>query len=159
MKIWDKLGDNAPNIQALAAIISALLTLGAVIGVKVQIDASAAQQQQQAARDIYREFLNLSLSKPEFSKPDLCAIKGTPQEDAYEEYVEFMLYTFEQMLAASSDWESALSARLEDHKAYLCPITDWQGYTPPVLSLMNKFKAESCKDPIPACAEKGADSQ
>jgi hypothetical protein len=62
-----------------------------LIGIKVQIDANARQQQEQSARDIYREFLNLSISKPEFADPDYCAIKGRSNAGAYENYVEYML--------------------------------------------------------------------
>ena len=86
----------------------------------MQIDASARQQREQSARDIYREYLNLSIfQNPNFSNPDYCAIEGTANEGAYEDYVEYLLYTSEQVLAAMPDWEPTLSARLTPHKELL----------------------------------------
>ena len=71
---------NAKALQAVAAIVTAFAALAALIGIKVQIDANMKQQQVQSARDIYREFLNLSISKPEFAQPDYCTIKDSTNE-------------------------------------------------------------------------------
>ena len=73
------LESNSRALQALAGLITALLALLALIGVKWQIDASFDSQREQSARDIYREFLNLSISNPEFADPDYCALKASPK--------------------------------------------------------------------------------
>ena len=62
--------------QVLASIVTALVALAALIGVKVQIDAAARSQQEQSAREIYREFLNLSIGNPQFAEPDLLCVQG-----------------------------------------------------------------------------------
>lgn len=160
MRLWDRLGQNAPAIQALGVILTVLLTLGAVVGVKLQIDASARLQREQSARDIYREFLNLSISRTDLSEPDVCTFVTRPQQEAYASYVEYLLYTAEQTLTASPDWESALNVRLKDHRKYLCEVDDWSAYTPEVQTMMKSFRAEECKAPIPECPEDGgADSE
>ena len=140
-------------VQAVAAIATVLIALAALIGVKFQIDATARTQQEQSARDIYREFLNLSISKPEFADPDYCAIAGTPQQAAYENYVEYLLYTSEQMLAVSPEWEGALSGHLEAHGHYLCGVSDWTGYPQNVEVMVAKVRAKICPRLQKPCAQ------
>jgi hypothetical protein len=152
MSVKEKLQEYAPAIQAACAIITALLTLAAVVGVKLQIDASARQQREQSARDIYREYLNLSISRPELADPDYCKLMSGPQQEAYMSYVEYLIYTSEQLLASDPEWESGLSIRLNDHRQQLCQIEDWSPYTPSVQGMMTRFQAKSCKTPFPECS-------
>ena len=149
MKKW--LEDRAKVLQALAAIVTICAAVAALVGVKVQIDANARQQREQSARDIYREYLNLSIAKPEFSNPDYCAITGTPNEGAYEDYVEYLLYTSEQVLAAMPDWEPTLSARLTPHKELLCGEANWGEETAAVRTMIGKFRARQCKGFVSGC--------
>ncbi len=142
---------HANAVQGIAAMATALIALSALIGVKVQIDAAARTQQEQSARDIYREFLSLSISKPEFAEPDHCAIKGSPQEAAYRNYVDYLLYTSEQMLAVSPDWESALAEHLEAHEQYLCGVSDWSSYTDSVEAMVTKVKTRICAKAVTHC--------
>jgi hypothetical protein len=147
---FDKHGN---AVQGIAAIATALIALSALIGIKVQIDAAAKTQQEQSARDIYREFLNLSISKPEFSEPDYCAIKGGPQEAAYKNYVDYLLYTSEQMLSVSPEWEATLSEHLEAHEQYLCGVTDWSGYPENVAAMVKGVKGKVCAKALAECGQ------
>lgn len=149
MKKW--LEAHAKALQALGAIVTMAAAVAALVGVKVQIDANARQQREQSARDIYREYLNLSIAKPEFSNPDYCAIQGTANEAAYEDYVEYLLYTSEQVLAAMPDWEPTLSARLVPHKELLCSEGDWNDEAPAVWAMIRRFKARQCKGFVSRC--------
>ncbi len=135
-------------IQAVTAILTVSLALLALVGVKLQIDASARIAREQSARDIYREFLNLSINKPEFTDPDYCTIVGTPAEAAYESYVEYMLYTAEQSIAADPDWQSVFKPVMMTHRDYLCTISDWSGYSGDVEDMGQAFKAKQCAKPI-----------
>ncbi len=108
MRKW--IETRAKALQAMAAIVTMTAAVAALVGVKVQIDANARQQRKQSARDIYREYLNLSISKPDFSNPDYCALSGTAIKGAYEDYVEYLLYTSEQVLSAMPDWEPTFGA-------------------------------------------------
>lgn len=139
-------------LQGVGSILTILIAAGALIGVKVQIDAAARIQQEQSARDIYREFLNLSISKPEFTDPDYCAIKDGPQEAAYQNYVEYLLYAAEQMLAVSPEWEQALEPQLGAHSQYICSVSDWSGYPDRVEQLVSQVKAKSCTKAVTACS-------
>ena len=150
MKKW--LETNFKALQALAAIVTMLAAVAALVGVKLQIDANARQQREQSARDIYREYLNLSISKPEFSNPDYCAIEGTAVDRAYEDYVEYLLYTSEQVLSAMPDWEPALSARLTPHKELLCSESDCGEETMAVQIMIRRFKAKQCPKFATVCA-------
>lgn len=147
---FDKHGNAA---QGIAAIATAFIALSALIGVKLQIDAAARTQQEQSARDIYREFLNLSINKPEFAEPDYCTIKGTPQEPAYKNYVDYLLYTSEQMLSVSPEWESTLAEHLEPHEQYLCGATNWSGYPDNVSAMIIRAKGKLCTKSVTDCGK------
>lgn len=135
-------------IQAVTAIVTVLLALSALVGVKLQIDASARLQREQSARDIYREFLSLSISKPEFAAPQYCAIIGSPAEAAYESYVEYMLYTAEQSISANPDWQPVFETTMIAHRDYLCTISEWSGYSGEVEEMGRAFKAKQCATPV-----------
>lgn len=135
-------------IQAITAILTVSLAVLALVGVKLQIDATARLQREQSARDIYREFLNLSISKPEYTDPNYCAITGTPAEAAYESYVEYMLYTAEQSIAADPDWQSVFEPTMIAHRDYLCTISEWSGYSGEVEEMGRAFKAKQCATPV-----------
>lgn len=151
MKRW--LERHAGALQALAAMVTSFAAIAALIGVKVQIDANARQQREQSARDIYREFLNLSISKPEFADPDYCAIKGGPAEGAYEDYVEYMLYTADQTISAGPEWEATIADHLGRHRAYLCGQQDWTDDSPEIQGLIARFRARNCQSVAPACPQ------
>jgi hypothetical protein len=135
---------HAAAIQSIGTILTALIAIAALVGVKWQIDASARIQQEQSARDIYREFLSLSISRPEFSQPNYCAIRSTPQAPAYESYVEYMLYTAEQLIHVAPDWTPVFESYLSDHRVFICQTEDWNGYTEAVSTLIDAYRARAC---------------
>ena len=142
----------APALQALSAIGALVAVVGGIVGIRVQLNASAQMQREQSARDIYREFLNISISQTKFAAPDYCAIRETADEAAYENYVQYMLYTSEQVLTALPDWETTMSDHLSDHKELLCSEADWSGDTPQVQGLINRFRAKECKALKSSCS-------
>ncbi len=144
---------HANTVQGMTALATALIALSALIGVKVQIDSAAQNQKEQSARDIYREFLTLSISKPEFTEPDYCAIKASPEEAAYKSYVDYLLYTSEQILSVSRDWEGALSDHLEAHDQYLCSISDWSNYPDTVSTMVKRVKTKICSKAVAPCEQ------
>jgi hypothetical protein len=150
---FDWFETHAKTIQGISALVTLFIALAALIGVKVQIDAAARTQQEQSARDIYREFLNLSISKPEFADPDYCTIKGGAQETAYKNYVEYLLYTSEQMLFVSPEWESALSDHLSAHAGYLCGVPNWSAYPDNVRGLVGRLKGKICVQTVTDCGQ------
>jgi multidrug efflux pump subunit AcrB len=144
-KIMNWFDRHTKSFQAITGIVTMLIAVAALIGVKVQIDASARLQREQSARDIYREFLNLSINQSKFAAPDYCAIRGSPDEAGYENYVQYMLYTSEQVLTALPDWETTMADHLNDHKELLCSESDWSGDTPQAQRLINRFRAKKCR--------------
>lgn len=140
---------NAPSIEALAALITALVAVAALIGVKLQLDAQERLQQAQSARDIYREFLALSIQHPQFAEPDTCALPDD-QRPAYEAYAEYMFYTAEQVLGQTPDWAGVFEDTFSTHTQYICTRIDWSGYTDEVAALIRKVQVTQCTD-IPPC--------
>lgn len=149
MNYWLEL--NSKALQGLGAIVMAVAAVAALVGVKVQIDSNARQQREQSARDIYREFLNLSISKPELASPDYCAIKGSANAGAYENYVEYMLYTTDQLLAVSPEWELTMTEHFAGHRDYLCAQQDWSDDSEEVRAIVARFHARQCKGLKPSC--------
>ena len=135
---------NAASIEAASALVTACVAVIAVFGVKWQIDANAAQQASQSARDIYREHLTLSVANPQFSEPDVCTLLASDQSPAYEAYVDHLLYTAEQILDTQSEWQDTISERLDPHADYFCAADNWQGYTPAVAALIADTRATHC---------------
>ncbi len=144
-KIWLWLGANHHSIQALTAILAGLLAIVAIVGVKWQIDAASILQKEQSARDIYREYLNISMAKPEFSNPDFCEISASPQYPAYESYMAYTLYTAEQVFALGDGWKQVMQSEIEPHVEYLCsPDFQPDDYDPKVQELTANIRAKQC---------------
>lgn len=141
----EKLNRNAGAVQAISAILTVLLAFAALVGVKWQINAADQIQRAQSARDIYREYLNVAINKPEFSQADYCKITNTPQEAAYENFVEYLLYTAEQTISIDAEWTDTFSQSLKDHAQYICTISDTSGYADSVAALISQVKSENCK--------------
>ncbi len=150
MKRW--LERHARAFQSLGALVTAVVAVAALIGIKVQIDANTRVQQEQSARDIYREFLNLSIARPELADPDYCALQGTAVAGAYANYVEYMLYTADQLLAVSPDWEETMVEHATGHRAYLCAQSDWSDDSPAIRAFMGRFQADQCGGIQPDCS-------
>jgi hypothetical protein len=144
---------NSAALQALGAVLTALIALAALVGVKLQVDAGERQSRVQSARDIYREFLNLSIARPELADPDHCAIPGSSLEAPYENYLEYALYTAEQLRTVSPEWDATMLDHLAPHRAAICEQADWTDDTPGVQALVAQFKARECQTPVEPCAE------
>ena len=136
---------NNKAVTAISGVLTAILALGAIVGVKVQIDGTARIQREQSARDIYREFLSLSVQKPEFAVPDYCVLSKSSQFAAYQAYVDYLLYTGEQVLSVDSDWSATIDEALKPHALYLCDIEEGETYPDTdVEALVNKLRVAEC---------------
>jgi hypothetical protein len=141
---------NSDALQAIAAIVTAAVAIVALIGIKFQVDASYRVQREQSAKEIYRELLNLSIANPDFAAPDYCALKQSPKFPAYESFVDYVLYTAEQVIDMDLSWSATIEAHLEAHADYICSSETNGQYAPAVEALLNSFKAHSCKT-VTAC--------
>jgi hypothetical protein len=117
---------------------------------------SSRQQRRQSAREIYREFVKLSIEKPDLAAPDYCAIKTseTLKDDTeYENFIEFQLYASEQILAELPEWEATMDKRLAPHTELLCSEESWSGDTDDVRAMIGRFRKSSCAGFKSACAD------
>jgi len=140
MLIWCK--RHLQGIQTIAALVTAAAALAAVVFVPWQIAANERTSREQAAREIYREFLSISIQRPELTTRDFCALTDPVQRAAYESYVDYLLYTAEQVMDLNpSDWDGAITARLRSHQSYLCTFhqTDLDALTPAVALLVGRL--------------------
>jgi hypothetical protein len=118
--VLDWLRRNSEALEALGGIATAFAALTALIIIPYQVAQSDRIQRDQTAREIYREFLNLTVQKPDLANADYCALTDAGQKTAYTAYVEYLVYTAEQMVDTSPDWRGPMASYLEDHMAYLC---------------------------------------
>ena len=101
MRNW--LTRNAEPLEAVGAIATAFAALTALVVIPYQVAQADRIQRDQTAREIYREFLSLTVQKPELANADYCAMKDPKEQTAYAAYVEYLLYTSEQMIDTSPD--------------------------------------------------------
>lgn len=120
MTLRDWLTRNSEALGAVGAIATAFAALTALVVIPYQVGQADLIQRDQTGREIYREFLNLTVQKPELANADYCAIRDETQRTAYSAYVEYMVYTAEQMVGISDDWRKPMAAYLADHTSYLC---------------------------------------
>lgn len=143
----------AQVIQTASALVMAGAALAAAVFVPLQIAANDRTSREQAAREIYREFLNISIQRPDLARPGTCLPADPVQRAAYESYVDYLLYTAEQVLDLDpEDWRATIAARLAGHSAYLCSFDsdDRDAMTPAVAALVGDLQAD-CATPAPSC--------
>lgn len=150
MMLWLKRHSEA--LQAMGALLTAAIAVIALIAVKYQVDASARIQREQSARDIYREFLSLSVANPDLAAPDHCAVTSGPREASYFSYVDYMLYAAEQSLALDPGLSVNFTHYLQSHPVALCNLTDPQLdlYEESLAVLIRDIRPAPCP-PEPAC--------
>jgi hypothetical protein len=144
---------HAEAIGAAGAIVMALAAVAAAILVPMQIAANDRTSREQAAREIYREFLNITIQRPDLADPAACAPADPARARAYEAYVDYLLYTAEQVLDLSQDeWEETIAARLAPHRPYLCRFDadDLATMTAPVAALVRSV-ATGCEGAPSPC--------
>jgi hypothetical protein len=127
---------NAEALEAVGAIATAFAALTALVVIPYQVASADRIQRDQTAREIYREFLNLTVQKPELANADFCTLKDPKEQTAYAAYVEYLLYTSEQMIDTSPDWRAPMASYLEDHMAYLCSEGVWDAQSPDIRDLV-----------------------
>ena len=77
--MWTCIKANAHAREALGAVLVAVFALAALIGVKLQVDATSQLQKEQAAREIYSEFLALSVRQPALAAGGYCDRRDATQ--------------------------------------------------------------------------------
>lgn len=113
---------NSDALSAFGGLATGVAALAALIIIPYQIGQADLIQRDQTAREIYREFLNLTVQKPELAHADYCSMKDANQITAYSAYVDYLVYTAEQMIDTSPSWKGPMARYLDDHLAYLCEI-------------------------------------
>ena len=159
---WDALKRNAPQIQAMGAIATMCAAVIGLLVIQIQINASARQQREQSARDIYREYVKFAAEKPDLASPDYCAILATPTEVddiQYDNFLQFQLYMSEQVLEELPGWEGTLDRHLTPHRELLCSDPNGSGESADVRMLLTRFRAKHCTDFKPSCGEAEGDTQ
>ena len=145
------LSRNAPAVEAGAALVTALVAVAALIGVKIQLDEADRLQRAQSAREAYRAHLALAATLPDFARPrDGCGLIVSDRGGAYAAYVDHLIYSAEQMLEVAEGWQDTFLAHLLDHRDYLCAETGPEGETEGTERLLSRFRAMHCAD-APTC--------
>ena len=113
------------RVQTAAAVATALTAAAALVLIPMQRAEAERVQREQAAREIYREFLNLTVARPELAATDYCAVADDTERLRYQAYVEYLVHTGEQVVEISDDCALSVRGWLEDHGPYLCGPDLW----------------------------------
>jgi hypothetical protein len=138
------LSKNAEVVEAVAASVTAIMALAAIVGVGFQISANDELQAKQAARDTYRDFLRLSVEQRAVASLDYCDIQNDADRVGYEAFVEHLLYTAEQVISYEESWTGEMDGLLGEHASYMCARTDWEFYIPEVAALIDRTIERHC---------------
>jgi len=139
------LSRNAEQIEAVAATVTALVAVAALVGVKLQIDEAERLQQDQSARDAYRAHLALAATLPQFNDPGAtCGVLASDQAGAYVAFVDHLLYSAEQMLAVGEGWETTFLDELTTHQDYICAPFGPEADTEETQRLLQVFRQTTC---------------
>jgi hypothetical protein len=125
--------------EPVGALLTAAAALTALVVIPYQVAQADRIQRDQTAREIYREFLNLTIQKPELARADYCALKDANQITAYAAYVDYLLYTAEQMIDTSTEWRGPMASYLSDHMDYLCSEGIWDAQSPDIRELVSEL--------------------
>lgn len=118
MRDW--LTRNSEPLQAVGAMATAFAALTALVVIPYQVAEADRIQRDQTAREIYREFLNLTVQKPELATADYCTLTDPDRIAAYSAYADYLLYTSDQMVETSPAWRGTMASYLKSHMSYLC---------------------------------------
>lgn len=99
---------------------TAFAALTALVVIPYQVAEADRIQRDQTAREIYREFLNLTVQKPELATADYCGLTDPTRIAAYSAYADYLLYTADQMVETSPAWRGTMASYLKSHMSYLC---------------------------------------
>lgn len=86
----------------------------------------------------------MTVQKPDLAHAKYCTLKDPNQITAYTAYVEYLLYTAEQMIDTSPDWRGPMASYLGDHMEYLCSEGIWDAQSPDIRDLVAEL-ALTCK--------------
>jgi len=137
--------NNAESIEAVAAVISAIATVGAILAIGYQLNRADHAQTLHAARVSYENHLNQSLAFPDLAAPkDECALLTPKIDPSYSTFMEQLTYTAEQMLSVESGWDRTFTERLETHVHYVCLHGRQMAETEQAKLLLDNFITTRC---------------
>lgn len=139
------LARNSGAIQATAGVVTALVAVLALIGVKLQLDTADRVQRAQSARDAYRAHLALAITHPGYAEPaDSCKATVAPNAAGYVAFVDHLLYAAEQMVEADDNWEETFFDQLSPHSGYLCSDLAPRLPAGSLKALVDRFREHQC---------------
>ncbi len=111
----------ATVVEGFGTALAALFALVGIAMVYVQIRGQRAIQREATAVNLFCQYLQLSMERPELVSPDHDALTRDGGLIRYELFVANMLYSFEEVLLATraKDWRDVVRGELTRHVAYL----------------------------------------
>lgn len=147
--MWRWLGKNSEHIVAIGAVVTAVAALVALVVIPLQIRSADLIQRDQTAREIYREFLNLTVQKPDLASGHYCQMTDENQRIAYEAYVDYLFYTAEQMIESDPAWKGPMASYFGDHLEFICSRENKGRYSHSVAEIAASLQSQCAK--VPSC--------
>ena len=89
---------------------------------------------------------------PQLSNPGICPQFAEDQATQYDRFLEYILYTAEQVIEADPSWETTFEGLLKGHMGHFCASSGWDAYTDPVNQIIARLRSANC-EMVPACAD------
>jgi hypothetical protein len=154
--MWAWLVKNSEVLEGTGALVTALAALAALIIIPLQIGAAEKIQQRQAARDLYRGLVTISIERPALVNSNYCSLSKPDDVTAYAAYIEYILYTAEQLMASDgASWRAPLLGLMDDHSEYFCAQTELAGYDASVSAMISELRSV-CPE-VPNCTGPAVD--
>jgi hypothetical protein len=129
MLMWRYLWNNAQNFANVATIATAVIAaLAAVFTLGIYFGQRVADRRS-FAKGLVREYVELAFNNPRYANPKIAQLDidartfdGSREKfEKYERFVDFVLWTDEELLGILKDdrWRASVRFNLENHFAYL----------------------------------------
>jgi hypothetical protein len=155
LKQWLEVSPGARPKSNFAQIVSAIVGIGALLGIYVQVSLARTNALQASARQVYMAYSETGLKYPELSQPDYAVIKASgdkKQLSRYKAYVSQMLWAYDEILSieAQPEWIATFEYDLREHLDYLCEENDplfYAMFYKTMREALAKEKSIHCKQP------------
>jgi hypothetical protein len=147
--------DIATVATSIIAALAAVFTLGIYFGQRIS-------DRRSFAKGLVREYVQVALENPRFANPQLAEIDfaartfdGSREDfEKYERFVDFVLWTDEEVLSILKDdrWRASVRQNLGEHRAYLQTgiYGDYAAFFSPELVLLIRQVVEGVRSPAAA---------
>ena len=127
--MWPWFETHANTLSAVAQVVTVLIALGALYYARGQIKSGRQTQREATLYHLYSEQLKLDLKYPNFSYPNIDALRQDKKINQYSDYVAHVLITMEAIIETSGEdkeWIDTINVHLTIYQRYLPDVLKYE---------------------------------